>query len=302
MRVELRHVRHFLAVADTLHFRRAAAQLNLAQPALSRSIRNLEAEIGVVLFHRSKRSVELTPAGQVLSREWRGVLEKIERGAHRACDAARGEIGTIRIAYTDFAIAGELPRLIQAYAQRVPEVEIDTRHAVTWRQIATLEEGEIDVGFLTGPIDHPDFETVLVQQERCVLVVPKDHPLARRTEVYLSDLAAEPFILGDEKDWRNFHAYVHSECRRAGFEPRVVQRAYNSVGIFGLVASGMGITLHSETARNALHPDLVVRPVADFRPVIPTVAAWRRSIDAPAVRTFVAFLRQRYEAGPADAP
>ena len=294
MRLDLRHVRHFLMLADTLHFRRSAARLNIAQPALSRSIRNLEAEIGVELFRRTRRFVELTEAGAVLAREWRGVLEKVERGGRRAQRAALGVIGTLRLAYTDFAIAGELPRVIQAYAETAPGVEIDTRHAVTWRQIESLEEGEIDVGFLTGPISHPKLNTLLVQEERCVLIVPKRHRLGGRSSVRLADLAAEPFVLGEERDWRHFHVFVHSECRKAGFEPRVVQRAYNSVGIFGLVASGMGVTLHSETARNLLHPDLVALPVVDFQPLIQTVAAWLSDTDVLATQAFVRFLAERY--------
>ena len=301
MRIDIRHIRNFLAVAEALHFRRAAERINLAQPALSRSIRDLEQRIGVELFRRSRRSVELTPAGTVLLREWRGILDQIERGGQRARAAELGEIGTVRIAYTDFAIAGELPRLIQAYAQHAPEVEIETRHAVTWRQIVALEQGEIDVGFVTGPIEHPEFETLLVQQERCVLVAPKDHPLARRSEISLTDLAGEPFILGDDKDWRNFHAYIYSECHRAGFEPRVMQRAYNTVGIFGLVAAGMGITLHAESARNTLHPELVIRPVTDFHAMIPTIAAWSRDNQAPAVQAFTAFLLERCSMDAIDA-
>ncbi|MEO0763452.1 MAG: LysR family transcriptional regulator [Pseudomonadota bacterium] len=293
MEVSIRQMRNFLAVANALHFRRAADTLNLAQPALSRSIRDLEIELGVTLFHRTRRSVELTDAGATLVEEWGGILERIDRGAERARAAARGQIGMIRIAYTDFAIAGVLPGLIQAFATVAPEVEIETRHLVTWRQIAALEQGEIDVGFVTGPIEDAELETVPVMKERCVLVVPRSHRLAGATTVALCDLSTEDFVLGDDTDWRNFHAYIYSECHRAGFVPRVRQRAYNTIGIFGLVAAGMGITFHSETARNMMHPDLTVVPITDFRPEIPTLAVWPRQQSAPAVETFTRFLTEQ---------
>ncbi len=287
-----RHLRYFLAVAETLHFRRAAEGLGIAQPALSRAIRELEARLGLQLFQRTNRAVTLTTAGETLAREWRPALERIERGERRAQAADQGEHGIITIAYTDFAISGALPRLIQGFTAAYPGIRITTRHAVTWVQIEGLTDGSIDVGFLTGPVDRQQFKALQVQSNRCVAVAHRDHWLAKRDSVDLAELADEPFIMGNEQDWQHFHAYIYGECSRVGFRPRIVQRAFNSVGLFGLIAAGMGITLNCETARNYLHPDLVIRPVRDFLVPIPTLAAWSLEEVSETTRTFVAYLER----------
>ncbi len=286
-----RHVRYFLAVAEELHFRRAALRLGVAQPALSRAIRDLEVRLGLQLFTRNNRVVSLTPAGQTLAREWAPVMERIERGERRAKAAEEGEHGVVSIAYTDLAISGVLPRLIQLFSARYPNVRINTRHAVTWRQFEALARGSLDLGFLTGPVEAAEFDCLPVESNRCVAIAPKDHWISARESIALEELASEPFILGNEKDWEHFHTYVYGECSRVGFAPRVVQRAFNSVGIFGLIAAGMGITVNCETARTFLHPDLVIRPIRDFRVMIPTLATWPRHDAAPIALTFVKFLK-----------
>ncbi len=229
--------------------------------------------MGLQLFQRSSRAVSLTAAGETLAREWRPALERIERGERRALAAGQGEHGVLTVAYTDFAIAGVLSELIQGFTATYPGVRITTRHAVTWLQNEGLQDGSIDLGFVTGPVDRQVFECLPVQSDRCVAVAHKEHWLAARNSVCLAELSEEAFILGNEKDWQHFHAYIYGECSRVGFRPRVVQRAFNSVALFGLIAAGMGIILTAETARNYLHPDLVIRPISDFSMVIPTFAA-----------------------------
>ncbi len=287
-----RHVRYFLAVAEELHFRRAALRLGVAQPALSRAIRDLEVRLGLQLFIRNNRVVTLTPAGKTLAREWAPVLERVERGERRAKEAEQGRHGVVTIAYTDLAISGVLPKLIQLFSARYPDVRIATRHAVTWRQVEALSSGNLDLGFLTGPVETAEFDCLPVESNRCVAIAPKDHWIAERQAVTLGELADESFILGNEQDWQHFHAYIYGECSRVGFAPRVVQRAFNSVGILGLIAAGMGITVNCESARNFLHPELVIRPISDFRVTIPTLAAWSRKDAPPTALTFVEFLRR----------
>lgn len=286
-----RHLRYFLAVADALHFRRAAEGLGIAQPALSRAIRNLEARLGLQLFQRNNRAVTLTAAGETLAREWRPALERIERGERRAQAADQGEHGVLTIAYTDLAITGVLPQLIQGFTAAYPGVRITTRHAVTWLQIEGLKDGGIDLGFLTGPVDRQLFHTLPVQSNRCAAIAHKQHWLAERDSVRLAELADEPFVMGNEEDWQHFHSYIYGECSRVGFRPRVVQRAFNSVALFGLIAAGMGITINCETARNYIHPDLVICPIDDFTIEIPTLAAWSRDEDSQTTATFVSYLR-----------
>lgn len=287
MRSDLRQIRYFVATAEELHFRRAANRLGIAQPALSRAIQALETELDVALFVRTNRSVQITTAGRVFLDGAREILALTDRTLEDTRTAHDGRMGALRIGYTDFAIAGALPSLLKHFQERHPRVTLKPRHGVTQTQIQLLEEGQLDLGFVTGPIVRDGFDQRVVQSEALQAVVPDSHRLAARAGVCIADLAEEDFVHGSSKDWQHFYDYLFPMCRRAGFSPRIVQEAFNTAGILGLVSCGMGVTVLTERVCAALGQGLVAIPIDDADERLVTSALWRPDHLSGPARHFV---------------
>ena len=293
MRFGIRHIRHFTAVAEELHFRRAAERLNMAQPALSRSIKHLEGQIGLQLLERTNRSVSLTKAGEVFLDGCRRMLDTMEGAVLQARKASIGEVGHLVIGYTDFAISGALPQILQDFRQRFPGITVEPIHNVTMRQLEGLESGRLDFGFITGPFERPGYRSVAVQDDAYVAILYEGHPLAKKPEIALAELADEPFVLGSPQDWQHFHDHLNRLCRAAGFVPKMVQQAYNSEGIFGLISCEMGITVHTECAYNYVRKGLAVRPISGLDETLTTLAVWQDNEISPARKVFADFLLEQ---------
>lgn len=291
MRSDLRQIRYFVATAEELHFRRAADRLGIAQPALSRAIQALEAELEVALFVRTNRSVQITTAGRVFLEGAREIIATAERTMEEVRTAHDGRVGALRIGYTDFAIAGALPVLMKGFQERYPRVTLRPQHGVTLTQIQRLEEGKLDIGFVTGPINREGFGNCVVQSEAFRCVVPEGHRFATQPSLRMSDLADEDFVLGSSKDWQHFYDYLLPLCRRAGFAPRIKQEAFNTAGILGLVSCGMGVTVLTERVCAALAPGLVSIPLADVSERLVTCAVWRENHQIDPAHHFVDYLR-----------
>ena len=291
MRFGLRHIRCFVAVAEELHFRRAADRLGVAQPALSRSIRYLERELEVTLFLRSNRYVEITPAGATFLKGCRNILNSVKHAVDDTRLVHQGQSGSLRIGYTDNAITGALPGLLKDFQARHPAVVLHIHHDVTTTQLLKLAEEELDVGFVTGPIAKPGFEQCLIQSERFVCVVYENHRFAGRRNIRLEELANEDFVHGLPKDWEHFYSYLIPLCRKSGFVPRIVQEAFNTAGILGLVACGMGITILTENVRKSFGSGLAMIPVVDVSEQLQTVAIWKADVVDGSKERFVDHLR-----------
>ena len=288
--VETRHLRYFIAVAEELHFRRAAERLNLSQPSLSRAVRQLELAVGVQLLDRSSRRVELTAAGQICLENAYRVQEVIENTVALTQKAAAGEAGHFTIGYTDFAISGVLPQVLEGFRRLYPAATIDLLHMFTAPQIDALKQESIDFGFMTGPVRAESLTHMVVQNDRFVVVLPEAHPLARMEIVPLEALAEERFVVGMAQWWSHYIKHLESLCHGAGFSPKIVQEAFNSEGIFGLVAANMGITIHPECARNYIRKGLVIRKLKNVTSRVPTEAAWLADAETPLKMRFIEFL------------
>lgn len=293
MRFGLRHIRYFVAVAEELHFRRAAERIGVAQPALSRAIQYLESELQVKLFLRTNRSVEITHAGQIFLDGCHGVLASIDHVIENTRLTHQGKIGSLRIGYTDMAIAGRLPNLLNSFQGLQPNIVLQPHHDVTVIQLQKLDEGHLDVGFVTGPISRKGYEQCEVQSESLVCVVYENHPLAGRKSIDLEELANEDFVHGTTKDWEHFYSYLIPLCRQSGFVPNIVQEAYNSAGILGLVACGMGITILTENVRNSLTNDLVPLELNGVSERLKTVALWKTDLMVGSKPLFIEHLRKQ---------
>ena len=286
LRFDLRQVRAFLAVAEELHFARAAERLSMTAPAVSRTIQELERAVGVALFERSTRRVRLTAAGEAFAAECQLALGHLQLAANAAKSAAEGASGKLRVGYMDFAINGRLPQILQAFRASAPGVSVDLEYLPTAAQHRALLEGRIDIGFMIGPYEAHRMDNLLIDHDDFVVLLPKGHPLTSRDTLRLRDLAHEPFVIGSEETFSAFRKVFFDLCHRAGFLPEVAQEASNSNGIFGLVAAGAGITVYAGCARNVLLNGVVLKPLADVKERIPIFAAWLEDHPSEALRRF----------------
>jgi DNA-binding transcriptional LysR family regulator len=280
-RVELRHLRYFVAVAGELSFTRAAERLGMSQPPLGQQIRQLEREVGVRLFERTKRRVELTEAGRVFLAAADRILRKADEAVDAARRAGRGEVGTLVVGFISSASYEVLPRLLGPYRERHPDVRLRFEQLTTSRQVQALAEGSLHVGLLGERQREGWLEQAVVAREELMAVLPAAHRLAGRRRVRLADLAGEPFVLHPREAAPRNHDRILALCQRAGFTARVEQEAAQSPTIAGLVAAGVGVSLLPGSVRHVRIPGVAFLPLADEVAPAEIVATWRRGDRSP---------------------
>lgn len=295
MRIEIRQLKAFIVVADKLYFGQAATALHLTQPALSRTIQQLEEAIGEPLLIRSNRSVSLTEAGRVFLDKAQRIVEELDDAVELTRQAGSGEQGRLRIGYTDMALLGCLPEVVQAFRERYPGVDVEFIYEPNAPQLQRLEDGKLDVAFVSGTMQIEGFDARVVQKERFVALLPPNHPLAEKTEIALADLKNEPYVIGNRRNWRDYRRHLDAIFLEHGFEPRVAQEAFNSQAVFAFVAAGMGVSIHIESARRWIGDRVIVRPLSDVTATFHTSAVWRCERDSPLQRHFLEHLYHRLE-------
>ncbi len=291
VRFDLKQMKAFVAVAEHLHFKRAADVLFITQPALSRLIKGLEEELGAQLFQRTTRQVALTEAGRLFLQECNQVFLHIERGVDLARSAAAGDIGHLTVAYNDFAINGALPAILERFKELHPEVTVELLYMPSHEQYKAINDLLIDVGFLLGPVSVPGIESLPVAEEKMVVIVPARHPLAGHKSIQVEQLKDERFIFGAQSGWSLFREQSFQLCQRFGFAPNIIQEATTSIGIFGLVAANMGISLYSECAYKIQREGVIIIPLANAHARVQTIAAWSEDYETPTAGRFKALLR-----------
>ncbi|MGE6744283.1 LysR family transcriptional regulator [Allorhizobium pseudoryzae] len=292
MSVELRHLRAFIAVAEDNNFRRAAERLNIAQPALSRIVRDLEVLLGVRLFDRTTRMVTMTSAAKAFLPEARDVLEHVAAAVRVARRADEGDLGTLSVGFNDFAINDSLPKIIRDFRSRYPGIEIELRSMSSPDMADALRKRRLDIGFLFGAHLVNNLEFQVVRREQLVCLLPRGHPLAAMRVIDLASLASEPFVMGAAKSWATFLDLVDASCMAAGFRPRVVQEASHSDGIVNLVAAGIGVSIYVNARWLKTRHDVVVRPFRQEMPSVASVAAWHPDLKSRALQNFIAVARE----------
>ena len=292
--MELRHLRYFVAVAEELHFGRAAQRLRIAQPPLSRQIRDLEREVGAPLFERHARGVELTPAGQAFLPEARLTLAQAERSVRTAQRAAQGETGRLRVGFVEAATwSGILPEVLGFFRMHLPNIGLSLFEMDVQEQADAFRDGRIDVGLLHGT--PPDAGRTLqvepLYNDPMVAAVPHVHRLAAKSRLTLADLAAEPFVLFPRPRGPELYDALIARCRTAGFSPRIVQDAEGWHTIAGLVAAGVGVAFVPRSLAQHARPRVAYRPVRDLGVELAMAVAWRRDRQSPVRERFVTSLR-----------
>lgn len=286
MAFELRHLRSFLLTAQERHFGRAAVRLNVTQPALSRTIRQLEAELGGALFNRSTRSVVLTDLGSVFLSVAKPAVSSFDAACVMGQQAARGEIGQMLLGHTEIAIFGQLPRILQQFRDRYPNAQVSLSPGITSQNIERVLNGEIDAAFATGRCALDEVDCVSLWKEASVVVLATGHRLARRRSIHIKDLAEEAFVLGPSASWQAYRPLVEAACRRNGFTPRVVQEADGSSALVQLVASGEGVTIHPACIRNISGGQVVVRDLIGSTVEVETCLITRKDCRSKLVSNF----------------
>jgi DNA-binding transcriptional LysR family regulator len=242
--MELRQIRSFLSVAETLHFGRSAELIHLSQPALSLQIRALEEEVGVRLLERNRRKTTLTAAGVAFRDDAAGVVSQLDQAIRRARLAADGKLGLLRIGFISTAGNEIVPNLIRRFRESSPEVVFSLRNILTTDQIQMLSAGSLDIGFLRLPIgEHPELEVVEVHREPFVVVTPLSHKLAKRKKIALHELSGEDFVMYERSYAPGFHDLIFGMLQDAGVVPNVCQTAGQMPTLISLVDSGMGISI-----------------------------------------------------------
>ena len=293
--METRQLKYFLAVAEELHFGRAAKRLYISQPPLSQQIKKFEDELGVKLFQRNKRSVALTAAGVSLLRDAPGILRSIDRAKSNLLDAATGQGGQFTLGYIGPALETPLTDIIRDFKGQYPVVRLDLREMYTNEQLKAVRSGDIDAGIVRlFRHDVSDLDCELFHRESYALVVPEDHPLAERATVDVSELAGEPFIFFPREGQPRLYDEWMRVFAQAGFVPDVVQEATRKSATVALVAANVGIGIVPESMAR-IKPDGVVfkRLSGDF-PVIEMYLIHRSTNGFPAVDNFIAAVRQNW--------
>lgn len=242
--VDLRQLRQFIAVAEELHFHKAAARLNMSQPPLTATVRQLEKEIGAKLLERSNRVIQLTPAGRALLTHARLTIEQAELAVATAREAAAGYTGVLQLTYVGSAMYGRLAQVIRTFRRSYPNVKLELKEATTAAQVEALREGTSDLAVLLPPLpDDTGLRMSPFDEDRLAIALPTAHPLAKQNDTTLSDLASEPFVMWPAVEGRGFHHRVIQLCTADGFVPKVVQEAHQMHGVLALVAVEIGVTI-----------------------------------------------------------
>ncbi|NLC36662.1 MAG: LysR family transcriptional regulator [Alcaligenaceae bacterium] len=304
--MDFRHLRQFVVLAETLNFRKAAEKLHMSQPPLSVSIRKLEAELGVELFHRGKNGVRLTKSGEAALQDARRALFHAGEFVQSARAATKGERGVLRIGFVGSATHSILPVIVPLFRQRYPGVQLILRESKSVQIIDALENGTQDIGILRTPVPcRTQLQMQTLQTENLILVVPRNHALASVASVRMADLRHQDFIFYAHEAHGLRMAALHA-CEAHGFTPRITQEALQVATLISLVEAGLGVALVPSISRQSSGGQKVAwKTIADFphSASIAIALAWRPNDETLLIRNFQAVAQAAFpqDSGPGSS-
>ncbi|HJW56299.1 MAG TPA: LysR family transcriptional regulator [Burkholderiaceae bacterium] len=287
--MELRHLRYFVAVAEELHFTRAAERLHIGQPPLSQQIQALEEEIGAQLLERSRRWVRLTEAGKLFLADARRILALSAEAAETARRANRGEAGELRVGFTSSTpFTAVLPNAINMYRKQYPKVTLFLHEMSSMRQVEAIAARKLDLGFVRPPEAEVPKTVALttLQHDPLLLIAPSNHRLAKKGTVAFNDLTDESFVMFSREAGTGTYHQILRLCREAGFEPKVTQEAREAATIIGLVAAGCGISILPESFKCIRIKGVCYRSMSDSSAMSKLMLARRTDGATPLVDAF----------------
>jgi DNA-binding transcriptional LysR family regulator len=243
---------YFVAVAEELHFGRAAERLGMTQPPLTRRIQNLEQELGTALFYRTRQQAVLTDAGAALFHRAEALLDQMDVSIEEVRRISRGLAGQIRIGCVSSALYSVLPAVVREFSKKNPGIEVSLFELPTIAQIQQLQQRQIDVGILRSPADDRSLRTTSILKERMVAILPLDHSLAKRRELRLLDLKDEGFVMYSKREVPRLRELILRRCEAIGFQPRIVQETTQIPTMISFVTAGLGVALIPESSRHGV--------------------------------------------------
>jgi len=286
--LDFRRLYYFVVVAEELHFTRAAERLHIAQPPLSYQIQQLERELGVQLFERTRHHVQLTDAGQVLLDAARRIFGQVEQTVYAVRRVGQGEVGFLTVGFIPSASNNILPIVLQAFRQRFPDVQLFLKEMTPDQVVRGLHDQQIDVGMLYLPLDDSELNTQAILREPLLAVLPSTHAQAAQPEVALRALADEHFIVPSRYiAVPGLRSHIMEACRQAGFTPKVVEQAWLMQTIIGLVGANMGVALVPASVRNLHREGVIYKPLQDVSTEVSMGVIWRRDEELPVLQRFL---------------
>lgn len=287
--MELRQIRYFVAVAEELHFRKAAEKLHIVQPALSKQVSALEAELGVQLLERDRRHVVLTEAGQVFLDEANSILAQADGARARARAVSTGRTGFLNIGFIQPALADPLPRALRAFRAEYPDVVVRLSMVTNQQAVESIANRTMHLAFARMPIPtRPEIQQEVVLEQDVDLLVPEGHPLAEKEEIFITDIAGTDFIVIDRAVESTLHDYYIALCNEAGFSPRIAHEVNSTWVAIGLVAAGLGVAFAPASAKTAPQKGVVYRKVSGEPPRLSIGLIWNRELKPAVVENFLA--------------
>jgi len=289
--MEFRHLRYFLALAEELHFGRAAQRLSISQPPLSLNIQQLEASVGAQLFTRNSRGVQLTAAGQAFVPAARALLAQAGAAMREAREVAQGQAGELQIGFAGTLLYCGLPQVLQRFQDSHPKLRLVMRELSSSEQLSELVRDRLDVGFVHTPRVPPGFEQILVVSQPMVACLPKKHALAKARSIALQDLQGQALVVVSRTVSPDYHERILGECELAGWVPPVVHELRHWLSVVALVAQGQGVALVPEALAQSVLAGAAFVPLQGNTLRYDTRCLWRSGRDQAALQDFVTTVR-----------
>ncbi len=289
--IELSDIRAFIAVAEEMHFGRAALRLGVSQPPLSRRIMILERALGVPLFVRDRTGIRLTKSGQAALREAYRLMEQSNRLQQSARSAEAGESCVLTVGYLPSAFHDILPALLTEFYRRRPDVDVVLKEFRTTEALKELRNGRIDVAFLRTSQNVEPLQSLLLRTERCVVALPIGHALENNDNVRISDLAFESLVVPSSREFPHYFNSVMEGFRNCHTRPRLVHEAMSIASLLEVVASRVAVSLVPASLQDSKHPEIVFRQLVEVIPIVDLSVAWSGTSCSPAVNEFIDIAR-----------
>jgi DNA-binding transcriptional LysR family regulator len=290
--MDLRQLRHFVVLAEELHFGHAAKRLFMTQPALSASVMRLEQDMDVRLFERSNKAVELTSIGLGLLPRAREILAMSERIRRYVLSVASGRAGVIEVGFTGTMLFRGLAKIFRQFSASFPEIDLSMRESTSQVQMDMLRTGRLDVGFLTTPVPPLGLSSFVFIEERFAACLPQDHRLAHKDDLEVGELRDEVFVMLERENSPTYHEFVLSLCTGVGFLPKSQIVAAQAASVFALVAAGLGIAVMPESIGWAQFPGVMFIPLRGQLARPSVYVAWRSDREVPGLDRFLEAIRQ----------
>lgn len=290
-----REIGAFLGVAASLNFTKAAAQLGISQPTLSRLIFRLEEKVGVLLLVRNTRSVHLTMAGKALYNDLQGIDGRIKQSIDIAKKTAKGDYGEIRIAYNSIPINTTLPKTIFNFQKTHKNISLNLYLQTSKVQLKNLAAGAIDIAFGSVANNKDIFSSELISNHAIVAMLNSSDPLAAKTQLSIEDLKDKALILGNQKNWSSFNPLLESFLIRSKLDSNIIHRADDFESICAMISVGYGIGFFIKPTEHMMRRSIVSREVTDLNATIPVILTWRKNLNNPAAKKFIDFVLQQNE-------